>query len=101
MTHRFDWDPAKAVANVKKHGIAFNEAITTFDDPDRLILADPWHSTASETRELVIGASDQKRELLVVYTDREPGITRLISARRATRRERKIYCENQEKGHER
>jgi uncharacterized DUF497 family protein len=94
MKHRFEWDPAKAAANFRKHGVSFKEAITAFDDPDRLLLWDPWHSTPEETRELVIGLSDQVRELLVVYTERDPGTTRLISARRANRRERKTYDEN-------
>jgi|SRR3989344_3374920 len=97
MKPRFEWDTTKAAANLIKHGVSFNEAITVFDDPNRLLLPDPWHSTSEEIRELVIGVSDLGRELLVVYAEREPDTTRVISARRANRRERKRYYENQEK----
>lgn len=97
MKSRFEWDPAKAASNLKKHGVSFREAITVFDDPDRLLLPDPWHSTVEESRELVMGTSDLKRQLLVVYTERGPDVTRMISARRATGPERKRYYENQAK----
>ena len=97
MESRFEWDSAKAAANRKKHGVSFKEAITVFDDPDRLLSPDPWHSTVEEIRELVIGTSDLKRQLLVVYTERDSGLTRVISARRATPQERKRYYENQAK----
>lgn len=97
MKDRFEWAPVKAASNLKKHGVSFKEAMTVFDDPDRLLLQDPWHSTANEIRELVIGTSDLKRELLVVHTEREPAVTRIISARRANRRERKRYYEYQTK----
>lgn len=97
MKGRFEWDPAKGVSNLKKHGVSFREAVTVFDDPDRLLLADPWHSTAEEYRELVIGTSDLRRQLLVVYTERAPEITRVISARRATGPERKRYYEDKAK----
>jgi uncharacterized protein len=99
MKERFEWDPPKAAANLKKHGVSFKEAMTVFDDPDRLLLPDPWHSTIAEIRQLVIGTSDQDRELLVVYTERGSHMTRLISARRANRQERKRYYENQAKSH--
>jgi uncharacterized DUF497 family protein len=97
MPTRFEWDPTKAASNFLKHGVSFNEAMTVFDDPDRLLLPDPWHSTPQEKRELVIGTSDLERELLVVYTERDPDRTRIISARPADRRERKRYHENQAK----
>jgi len=97
MKSRFEWDPAKAASNFFKHGVSFNEAMTVFDDPDRLLFPDPWHSTRQEKRELVIGASDLERELLVVYTKRDPEKTRIISARQADHRERKRYYEIQAK----
>jgi uncharacterized protein len=89
---KFDWNPAKAESNVKKHHISFMLAITVFDDPYALIAPDPRHSTA-ETREWIIGESD-KSVLVVVFTRRlEGGVYRIISARRANRRERKLYEE--------
>lgn len=96
--NRFEWDWAKAASNFKKHGVSFSEAITVFDDPDRLILPDLGHSTREEKRELMIGKSDLRRQLLVVYAELEPDGTRLISARRANGRERKRYYETQPKG---
>lgn len=89
---RFEWDPGKGQANVKKHGIGFEEAITAFDDPFALVAPDPKHSKLEE-REWIIGESD-KGILVVVYTKRDWGaIYRIISARRASRKERKIYEE--------
>jgi hypothetical protein len=74
-----------------KHGVAFEEAITAFDDPYALVAPDPRHSTATEERTWLIGESDSG-VLVVVFTVREAGgVTRLISARHASRRERKRY----------
>lgn len=90
---RFEWDERKASANRIKHGVSFEEAITAFDDPYALIAPDPRHSSASEERTWLIGESDTG-VLVVVFTVREAGgVTRLISARRASRRERKRYEE--------
>lgn len=87
---RFEWHPVKARANAKKHGIDFEEAVTVFDDPFALIAPDPKHSELEE-REWIIGESD-KGVLVVVYTKREKGkIYRIISARRASRKERRTY----------
>jgi uncharacterized protein len=89
---KFEWDEKKAQANVKKHGIAFDLAITVFDDPKALIAPDPKHSS-SEHREWIIGESDNG-VLVVVFTKRLEGrVYRLISARRAKRRERRLYEE--------
>ncbi|MGO4686226.1 BrnT family toxin [Hyphomicrobium sp. 2TAF46] len=89
---QFDWDPAKAKANLAKHGISFEQATKVFDDPFALELDDDYFS---EERYRLIGYSGQHLLLLVVYTEREgvsgKPITRLISARRATREERKRY----------
>ena len=87
----FEWDAAKAEANLKKHGVSFDEAKSVFRDPMYLIFADPDHSIG-ENRFLVIGVSEASRVLFVSYTERESA-TRIISARKATRRERKIYEE--------
>jgi hypothetical protein len=90
---RFEWDPRKAEANRVKHGIAFAEAITSFDDPWALVADDPRHSTPDEERRWLIGEADCG-VLVVVFTARESGeVYRLISARRANRRERERYEE--------
>jgi uncharacterized DUF497 family protein len=89
----FEWDPARAAANLKKHGVSFEEAVTVFQDPLAKIHADPDHSE-DELRQILIGHSAQNRVLLVSFTDRRDRI-RLISAREATRREHKEYEEAQ------
>ena len=90
----FEWDPAKAGANAKTHGVSFEEAVTVFQDPMAKVHPDPDHSE-SERREILIGHSMQARLLLVAFTDRQ-GKIRLISARRVTRRERREYEESQQ-----
>lgn len=87
----FEWDVEKADANLKKHGVSFDEAKTVFRDPMYLIFADPDHSIG-EKRFLIIGISESDQLLFVSYTERKSA-TRIISARRATRRERKKYEE--------
>ena len=92
---RFEWDAGKAAANRRKHGIAFEEAMTAFDDPFALRAPDPGHSTAAEERTWLIGESDTAGTLVVVFTVRQPGdVTRLISARLAGRKERQRYEES-------
>lgn len=88
---KFEWDDAKASANLEKHGVTFEEAISAFGDPFLIIFADPDHSI-DELRFLLLGVSDALRLLVVSYTDRESYI-RIISAREATRPERKNYEE--------
>lgn len=89
---KFDWDSSKAESNKKKHHVSFELAITVFDDPYALIAPDPKHSTL-EAREWIIGESD-RGVLVVVFTRRLEGkLYRIISARRANRRERKLYEE--------
>ena len=89
---KFEWNPSKAVANKKKHHISFDLAITVFDDPNALIAPDPKHSS-TEAREWIIGESDDG-VLVVIFTQRLEGkVYRIISARRANRRERKLYEE--------
>lgn len=90
---RFGWDARKAASNRSKHGISFSEAITAFDDPFALIEKDEAHSTAHEARELLIGEAEPG-VLVVIFTVREAGaVYRIISARRANRRERRLYEE--------
>jgi uncharacterized DUF497 family protein len=88
---RSEWDPEKATRNLKSHGVSFEEARTVFDDALFLVYADPDHSVG-EKRLLIIGQSDRGRLLVVSYTERRKGV-HLISAREATRRERKTYEE--------
>jgi len=87
----FEWDSKKAETNARKHGVTFDEACTAFGDPLAVLMPDPDHSFGEE-RYVVLGMSDQQRLLVVSFAERPPR-TRLISARRATRRERGIYEE--------
>jgi len=92
----FEWHPAKAVANVKAHGVSFEEAVTVFQDPLARVHPDPDHSEL-EPRKILIGHSAEGRLSLVAFTDRQ-GKIRLISAREVTRRERREYEESQQPG---
>lgn len=86
----FEWDPAKAAANILKHRVSFEMAITAFDDPFALIAPDSKHSRF-EKREWLIGRADSG-VLVVVFTRREEGrIFRIIGARRASKKERSLY----------
>ena len=90
---RFDWDPKKAARNLSKHKISFEKAITAFDDPYALIAPDPKHSTADETREWLMGEADVG-VFVVVFTVRQAGdVFRIISARKAKKKERGQYEE--------
>jgi uncharacterized DUF497 family protein len=85
----FEWDPDKAAANLKKHGVAFHMASTVLGDPLAITFNDPEHSIG-EHRFLTFGYSRLEQLLVVVHTERREKI-RIISARRATAQERKIY----------
>jgi uncharacterized protein len=87
----FEWDEEKAEANLGKHGVAFEEAQTVYDDPLYVDFYDPDHSY-DEHRYIIIGQSNRGRLLLVSYTERD-GVIRLISAREVTPAERKAYEE--------
>jgi uncharacterized protein len=87
----FEWDPDKAIRNLAKHGVSFQEAATVFGDPLAMTYLDPDHSE-DEDRFLTFGHSSNGRLLVVSHTDREDR-TRIISARRMTRKERKAYEE--------
>ena len=91
MGYEFEWDPEKAASNLKDHKVSFDEASTVFGDPLAMLMADPDHSEEEE-RYLLLGASLQGRLLVVSFAERPPR-TRLISAREATRRERRQYEE--------
>ena len=83
--------PRERDANFQKHGVSFDEALTVFGDPLSLLMPDPDHS-ADEERYLVLGMSAHQKLLAVAFAERPPN-TRLISARRATRAERRRYEE--------
>jgi uncharacterized DUF497 family protein len=83
----FDWDARKASANLRKHGVAFDEAATTFDDP----LGAYYPDSLYDGRFILIGCSAESRILYVVYAEATVTAIRLISARKATRHEKKRY----------
>lgn len=89
----FEWDKEKAEADRKKHGVTFEEAMSVFADPLSLTIADPDHS-AGERRSAILGRSVRGRTLVVIHTERGESI-RIISARTATRHERRTYEEDQ------
>lgn len=89
---KFEWDTAKAKANARKHGVTFDEAGSAFLDQLALSGPDPDHST-DEPRYITFGMSSLGRLLAISHTYR-PGVIRIISARRVTRAERKLYEEN-------
>jgi uncharacterized DUF497 family protein len=88
---RVEWNREKAAGNFKKHKVAFEEASTVFGDEFAHTLSDPVHSFG-EDRYIEIGRSNKRRTLVVVYTMREDTI-RIISAREATKHERRYYEE--------
>lgn len=88
---RLEWDPDKAAANRRKHGVSFEEAATAFSDPLAITFDDPDHSTG-ESRSLTFGISSGGQLLVVAHMERKKTV-RIISARPATRRERKTYEE--------
>tara|TARA_B100000959_G_scaffold244599_1_gene268638 strand:- start:2402 stop:2677 length:276 start_codon:yes stop_codon:yes gene_type:complete len=87
----FEWDPSKARKNLQKHGISFSEAATVFGDSLSVTFSDPDHSVR-ENRYIITGLSSTGQVLLIAHTYRNNRI-RIISARKATRQERKYYEE--------
>jgi uncharacterized DUF497 family protein len=87
----FEWNDRKEAQNLENHGIDFRESIEAFDDPLALVRVDPEHS-GDEHRFIIIGCSKKGRVLLTVFTERGTEI-RIISSRRATRREVRDYEE--------
>jgi len=86
---RFEWNPEKAAANLSKHKVSFDEACTVFGDPLAVTIDDPDSSTG-ENRLLTKGMCQRWKLLVVAHTYKE-GIIRIISARRATKNERRQY----------
>ena len=91
MAYRFEWDASKAAENLRKHGVSFEEATTVFGDRLARSYEDPDHS-ADEPRELTFGLSSMGRALVVSHCERGER-TRIISARRMTRGERRQHEE--------
>jgi uncharacterized protein len=90
----FEWDSRKAALNLAKHRVSFEEAVTVFGDPLGHIADDPRRSEGEE-RFVLLGQSDRHRLLVVLFTERG-SVLRLISARRATPRERRSYEEGED-----
>jgi uncharacterized DUF497 family protein len=87
----FEWDVRKAIANLRKHGVDFEDAATVFRDPLAITYEDPDHSVA-ENREITVGCTMKGHLVFVSHCEREDRV-RIISARPATRAERKQYEE--------
>ena len=85
----FEWDEVKASKNKKKHHVSFEDACTVFSDPLSLTIPDPLHSV-DESRLVIIGRSQKQILLVIVHVERG-SVIRLISARQATKLERKHY----------
>ena len=89
---KFEWDAAKAASNARKHGISFEEAKSVFYDEFAIQFYDPENSELEEDRFLMLGLSSESRILLVCHCELDSGNTiRIISARKATRNERRFY----------
>ena len=89
---RFEFDPDKAASNMQKHGVSFDEAVTTFYDPNAASWHDADHSHPGDERFVNLGLSTSLRLLFVVHNE-EDGLIRIISARPATTAERDLYEE--------
>jgi uncharacterized DUF497 family protein len=87
---RFEWDPEKAATNVVKHGVSFEEAATAFGDALSITVFAPDHSE-EEDRYVLLGVTYSGRLVVVIHTDRDETV-RIISARLASKRERRIYA---------
>ena len=87
---QFEWDRSKNEKNILKHGIDFRAAARVFDDPHFIVNEDDRHNYG-ETRYQIIGAVDPHGVLLVVYTERHENKVRIISARKANKKERHLY----------
>ena len=92
MSLRFEWDRVKADSNSQKHDVTFDEASTAFGDTLSLTIRDPLHSIGEE-RYVLIGQTFRGRLVVVVHVERVDGTIRIISAREASRPERRVYEE--------
>lgn len=90
MEVKFCWDPRKEAVNKRKHGVSFVEAESCFFDPSHILIADTEHSE-NEERMILLGMSSELRVLVVVHAEVIENEIRIISARKATRKERKQY----------
>ena len=91
----FEWDDNKALSNIEKHNVSFEEAATVFDDAFARVIEDPDHSD-QEDRFIILGASSQAKVLIVCHCYRAPGRSiRIISARKATKKRRSDVLEVQ------
>ena len=89
---KFEWDEEKALKNIKKHGISFEEASSVFYDDFAVQFYDVDHSQLEEDRFLILGISNSSRLLMVCHCEKESGeVLRIISARKATKNEQKFY----------
>ncbi len=89
---KFEWDSTKESKNIKKHGISFEEASSVFYDDFAVQFYDESHSELEEDRFLMLGVSNKAKMLMVCYCERQSGNRlRIISARKATKNERKFY----------
>ena len=96
VNYNFEWDPIKARDNLDKHDVAFDEAATVFKDSKAFSIFDPDHSETGD-RWITMGISEKGRLLIVIHTfqeESEDAVTiRIISSRKATKQETKIYGE--------
>jgi uncharacterized DUF497 family protein len=92
MELRFQWDARKAARNIARHGVTFDEAASAFGDPLAAIFDDDVH-VGPERREILVGYSATSRVIIVAFVERTPGMVRIISAREATRTERRDHEE--------
>jgi len=89
---KFDWDTAKALRNLEKHGVSFEEASSVFYDEFAVQFYDDGHSDLEEDRFLILGISNNSRMLMICHCEKQSGnVLRIISARKATKNERKFY----------
>jgi uncharacterized DUF497 family protein len=95
---KFIWDKAKNAANLKKHGVDFNDAVRAFYDPDRIDFFDEKHSTAEETRWIYLG-NVVGAVLFVVETEPDENTVRIISARPALKHEQEVYYDHRNTDH--
>ena len=89
---KFEWDPQKAAANMRKHRVSFYEAVTSFADPSGLLLEDEAHPG----RLVLIGVSERSRVLYTAFAEVHEDVVRIITARKATTHERRRYEEEGE-----
>jgi len=89
---KFEWDTVKASKNLEKHGVSFEEASSVFYDEFAVQFYDIGHSELEEDRFLILGISNKSRMLMICHCEKQSGnVLRIISARKATKNERKFY----------